>query len=85
METLKESGFSVNEEFPGVFYIRGNCPFAAQIIVSGRMKPQTHTPLKVLSRNAQREDIISFLEDSGRYISQGDRERIDSICNYLVA
>ena len=78
-KALIESGCTIKEQFPGIYYILGNVLFDTQIVVTRRMSRETHSSLRILSRNADAEDVRTFLTKAKRLDSPGNRHNADAI------
>ncbi len=82
IKKLESQGQSVEEKYPGVYYIKGQVMFDTQIVVMREL--QKHSGLKILSKNAREEDIRSFLEEVSRYTKQGDKNNADAVLQVSV-
>ena len=83
--TLKESGRSIEEKYPGIYYVSGNVQFAVQIVVMNQLDSKKHSAFRVLSKNAKEEDVRRFLEESLTLKNQGDRENADAVFEVSIA
>ena len=61
---LKDEGFAVEERSTGIFYVAGPLCFPTQVVVTSQLPAGGYEALKVLTRNARKEDIILFLQRS---------------------
>lgn len=78
-KALRESGYTIEEQFPGVYYILGNVLFDTQVVVTRRLSRETHSSLRILSRNADAEDVRTFLTKARRLDSPGNRHNADAV------
>ena len=78
-ETFRKSGRTPEERFPGIYYILGNGLFDTQIVVTGQLSRETHSSLRILSRNAEAEDVRAFLAGVERLTRPGDRHNADAV------
>ena len=78
-KALKKSGCTIKEQFPGIYYILGNVLFDTQLVVTGRLSRETHSSLRILSRNADAEDVRTFLTKAKQLNSPGNRHNADAI------
>ena len=85
IERLKESGSVIHEEYPGIYYVEGNCLFPTQIVVSGQFSEGEHSAFQILSRKAPRKEVIAFLQHAAGLTDPGDRSRVDSILQVSVS
>jgi hypothetical protein len=51
MEALKKLGAVIDEKFPGIYYVSGIGPFNTQVVVTGQLSRESHSSLRVLSKN----------------------------------
>ncbi|MDE7312486.1 MAG: hypothetical protein K2N87_12835 [Eubacterium sp.] len=82
VKQLKAQGLKVEERYPGIYHIKGNVLFATQVVVIQEL--HKHSGLKILSKNAQEEDIRRFLEEVSRYTEQGDKNNADAVLQVSV-
>ncbi len=75
---LEHSGMIVEERYDGIYYVTGNIPFPAQIIVTSRLDKK-HTSLRILSNHASEEDVRSFIEQAKKMTKPGDRNNVDAV------
>jgi hypothetical protein len=85
MEALKRQGLAVEETFPGIYYVTGNTLFHTQIVVTGQLSRETHSSLRILSKNAQIEDIKRFLMTSQELVTPGDKHNADAVLQVSVS
>ena len=81
---LRQSGMAVEERFQGVYYVSGQIPFPTQIVVTGRLAA-THHSLRILSKNADENDVKAFLEEAVRLPDPGDRDNISAVLEVSTA
>jgi hypothetical protein len=84
-ESLKELGATIEERFPGIYYVKGVIVFDTQIIVTKELDAETHSGLRILSRNAQEEDARRFLGETESFDTQGDKENAEAILQVSVS
>lgn len=80
---LKGMGYSIVEEYPGIYYVYGNTVFTTQIVVTGELSKE-HSGLRILSNKVKMEDAEAFLEEANRCNTQGERNDIDAILQVSV-
>ena len=78
-KALETSGSTIDEHSQGIYYLTGNVLFGTQVVVTRQLDKETHRSLRILSRNARKEDVKAFLEESLRLTAPGDRNNIDAI------
>lgn len=76
---LKRHEHEIEMVYPGIYYITNNLPFPVQVIVTKELKKETHSSLRILSNNAEREDVERFLEMSVRIKTPWGRNYVDSV------
>ena len=84
IDDLLQSGMTVEERFQGIYYVSGLLPFPTQIVVTGQLA-HTHRSLRILSKNADENDIRTFLEETSCLSTPGDRDNISAVLEVSVA
>ncbi len=74
-----EHGYSLEPQSKGVYRIEGTVLFPVQIIVTKELNQDTHTWLRALSENLQKEDIQRLLDTMQNLTETEDREMADSV------
>ncbi len=82
IKSLMRQGLSIEEKYPGVYYVKGRVLFDTQIIVMREL--QKHSGFKILSKNAREEDVRCFLETVSGYTKQGDKNNADAVLQVSV-
>ena len=59
--SLKETGLNVEEASPGVFRVTGAISVPAQVVVMSRLPAGEYSALKVLAKDATKEDLLQVL------------------------
>ena len=80
-----EDGAVIEQKFPGIYYITGNTLFPVQIVVAKELDKQTHSSLRVLTDNADIEDVETFLQNSVKTSEPWEREDIDAVLQASVS
>ena len=60
---LKNLGFCVKEIKPGIYYVTGALCVPVQIVVTSKLSHGGYEALKILAKNADRDDIVKFLQE----------------------
>lgn len=81
---LKGYGLEVEKKFDGIYYVEGFF-FPVQIVVARELDVGKNVSLKILSRNASKEDVSRFIEMAQKLTSQGDRENVDAVLQVSVS
>ena len=82
---LEQARFVVEQKYPGIYYVSGALPIAAQIVVTSQLAKETHSSLRVLSSKAEKEDIEIFLKQIEYLTEPGERNNIDAILQASVS
>ena len=80
-----KDGAVIEQKFPGIYYITGNTLFPVQIVVAKELDKQTHSSLRVLTDNADIEDVETFLQNSVKANEPWEREDIDAVLQASVS
>ena len=78
---LSENGVSIKLIYSGIYYINGNIPFPMQMIVTKELEKLNHSPLRVLTKNADKEDIRQLLKIANELVTQRDKNNFKSVVN----
>ena len=62
LSTLSREGFTVSEYTTGIYTVTGPLCIPTQIVVTARLPQGTYLALKILSKHAEKTDILEFLE-----------------------
>jgi CRISPR/Cas system CSM-associated protein Csm2 small subunit len=84
IKELKRKGHEIEEKYPGIYYVK-NVIFPAQIVVTSRLNPETHSSLRILTKNAKIEDIRRFLEQTKDLKEPGEKDNVDAVLQASVA
>ncbi|MBQ8947411.1 MAG: hypothetical protein IJ058_11435 [Lachnospiraceae bacterium] len=84
IKSLKMTGITVTEQYPGIYYLSGNIMFPTQIIVTGRLSSD-HASLRILSKKAQEADVRKFLQEARTAVEPGDLRNIDAVLQVSVS
>ena len=76
---FSNTGLEVDEKYHGIYYINGETLFPAQIIVTADLDKSKHPSLRILTNNADEEDIRRFLTEARLATEQGDLHNIDAV------
>lgn len=81
---FKERGIPVENPHSGIYYVLGEVLFPTQIIVGKELDRGLHSWLKLLTSNAEEEDLRKALEDMRQLKDKADRESADSVLEVLL-
>ena len=62
MSDLQTRGFDVMRSFPGVYHVTSRTTIPTQVVVISELAEGTYPGMKLLNRNARREDVDAFLK-----------------------
>jgi hypothetical protein len=85
MVALEAMGMSVQQKFPGIYYVTGALLFPVQIVVGNQLSPEQHSSLRILSNNAREADVEAFLMGTRRFKEPGDKNNADAVLQVSVA
>lgn len=81
---LKQEGHEIEEAYPGIYYVTNKLPFLAQVVVTSRLRKETHSSLRILSKHADKADVERFLEKTRKMTSPREQNDIDSVLQVSV-
>ena len=85
MRALRDIGAKITEYEAGIYYVDGVINIPIQIVVTGRLEKGVHLPLRILTKNADAEEIIQFLTDAENYDRPIDRNDVNAVLNVSVS
>ena len=83
--SLREAGSDVVPVAPGIYEIRGSCLFPTQIVISHELDPKLHSALRIMSKDARREDVEEFAKLTADFRNQADMDRADSVLQVSIS
>lgn len=81
--TIMEEGHTIEEKYPGIYYIHG-FSFPVQVVVIKQLRSKEHKSLKILTTNANRNDVKAFLQETEAICSPRERQNIDAVLQASV-
>jgi hypothetical protein len=84
IKQLKKQGAIIEKKFPGIYYVTSKTLFDTQIVVTGQLSEETHSSLRVLTKDLQEKDVKTFLTLAEKFQTQGDKNNVDSILQVSV-
>ena len=81
--TIMEEGHTIEEKYPGIYYIHG-FSFPVQVVVIKQLRSKEHKSLKILTTNANRNDVKVFLQETEAICSPRERQNIDAVLQASV-
>lgn len=82
---IASSGGTVEEKYPGVYYVSGIFNTPSQILVTSELDPELHASLRILSKRAKESDVESFLRMAQGFTEPGDRQNADAVLQLSVS
>lgn len=83
-KSLDDMGTTVEEKYPGIYYVTGDVLFPVQVIVTKELDSKKHSGLKILTSKAEESDIRQFLKDTMGVTEPGDLHNIDAMLQVSV-
>ena len=84
-ERIKEEGGSVEERYPGIFYINGVVNIPTQFILTSSLDKNMHICLRILSEHAEEEDIKRFIKMASELSEPIDRQNVDALLQVSIS
>lgn len=66
---LKQSGFTVENPYPGIYRIDGKISIPAQLVVSSQLPPGEYEGLRLLAKGITKQEVVDYVEKA---IASGD-------------
>jgi flagellar biosynthesis/type III secretory pathway protein FliH len=85
IEKLKKLGAAVQETRPGIYSVTGIVFFDTQIVVTSQLEKAAHSSLRVLSKNAQEDDVRRFLLNTEQLCTPGDKHNADAVLQVSIS
>lgn len=84
MSMLSQIGACVDNPHPGIYYINGIINIPLQIVVTRQVSPEDYSALRVLTDNADKEDVRRFIEETAELTMPIDRQNTDAVLQASV-
>ena len=81
---IKSEGGSIEEKYPGVYYINGVVSIPTQFILTSSLSKDFHVCLRVLSNKASEDDIKRFIEMTSAFTEPLDKQNADAVMNVSI-
>ena len=78
MRELKRLGISFTRYDSGIYYSQ-NFFIPAQIVVTQELEADEHRSLRILSRNADENDVKGFIKETLNYVTQGEKADVQAV------
>ena len=84
-DRIKRSGGTVEQKYPGVYYVSGIFNTPSQILVTSELDPELHASLRILTKRAKEADVENFLRMAQGFTEPGDRQNADAVLQLSVS
>ncbi len=84
IDYLNANGYRVDRVSPGIYYVTGNIPFPAQIVVTSQLGKMEHLALKVLTNRLNYEEAVKFISIAKAQKSEADKNNVDAVLQVSV-
>ena len=81
---IQSEGGSIEEKYPGVYYINGVVSIPTQFILTSSLSKDFHVCLRVLSNKASEDDIKRFIEMTSEFTEPIDKQNADAVMNVSI-
>ena len=81
---IQSEGGSIEEKYPGVYYINGVVAIPTQFILTSSLSKDFHVCLRVLSNKASEDDIKRFIEIANTFTEPIDKQNADAVMNVSI-
>ena len=79
MTQLKQSGYTIESPFSGIYYIKGLVDIPVQIVVSKELDDEAFAALKVMAKQTDTTDIVEFIGQARELTEPRLRRAADNI------
>ena len=79
LRQLKEGGYTIENAYPGIYYMGGMVDMRMQIVVSSELEGDDYVPLRIQRRNADRSDYRRFLENTDKVYTEDESDLVSMI------
>ena len=83
-ERIKAEGGTVEQRYPGIYYISGVVRIPTQVIVTSKLDKAKHPSLRLLTKNATEEDVERFIAMAKELTEPGDRDHADAVLQVSI-
>ncbi len=82
LKLLKESGYIIKNDYPGIYYISGMADFKTQIVVSSELKGDEFVPLRIQQKSPSVEDCHLFDKKIAEKHSNEEKDYFEAVIKY---
>ena len=76
---LQRMGYTVKCEVPGIYYVSGLVDIPLQVVVASELEGEEFLALRVLKRNAKKEELRNFVHYSDSRTRKDEKEMADAV------
>ena len=84
-QVLKKLGCKVNQVSSGVYYIEGFILIPVQVVVTAQLEKGAYEALRILTPNAEEDEVRRFIIDTDKRKEPGDRQNADAVLQASVS
>ena len=84
-KSIAAEGGTIRENYPGIYHISGIVGIPTQFELTNKLDKNMHTSLRILTDQANEDDVERFLEGSKLYYSPEDKRNIDALLSVSVS
>jgi hypothetical protein len=82
---LREMGYTIDNTYPGIYYVYGVMVFAIQVLVTGELDPDEHIWLSSLTENLASDNAEKIILKTQTLSWKEDQENADSVLQVVVS
>jgi len=79
IKRLINTGCSVEEKYPGIYYVSGFIKIPTQIVVIRELEKSEHMTLRVLTKQADEDDVIDFIALVNKFKGREEIDKAESV------
>ena len=84
-ENLQKCGYNIVNKYSGIYYIFGVVDIPIQVVVGMELLGDEFLALRVLKRNALKEDLQNFILFSDSRTEQSEKEMVDAVLQISIS
>ena len=84
IKQLTESGYDVENAYPGIYYINGMVDIKMQIVVTAELVGDDYVPLRIQRKNASAEDYRKFADNVRAVYTVDEGTYVETVVKYGI-
>lgn len=84
-KALQATGAETERAHPGIYRVKGIINFPVQIVITKELEKGEHSVLKVLTGNADENEVRRFIREAKKYITPADKQNVDAVLQVSVS